>query len=245
MKNYENIKTQLVDFLRSYLSSSGASGFVLGLSGGLDSAVVACLCALAAPGKLSVQIMPSKSSSSEHLNDALELCKSLDIEPKIVQIEPILSAYKSAISDEMSQLRMGNLAARIRMSLLYDLSASLNALVVGTSNKSELMLGYGTIYGDMACALNPIGELLKTEVRELASVLGISQKIISKAPSADLWQGQSDEKELGYSYDELDSAIADILSGQGRDDEVSAFVLAKMKANEFKRQMPPIAKIWG
>lgn len=252
MRDFKAIKSELIVFLQDYLKQSGANGFVLGLSGGLDSAVVAYLCALAAPSRLSVQLMPSKNSSQQHLNDALSVCKDLGVEPNIVQIEPILDSFKSAIPNQMSALRLGNLAARIRMCLLYDLSARLGALVVGTSNKSEIMLGYGTIYGDLAYALNPIGNLFKTEVRELARELGVSETIIKKAPSADLWANQSDEADLGYSYDELDVVLADICSGVSERELVAKYgeeivkdVLLRVKKNEFKTKMPKLAQIGG
>ncbi|BCX79296.1 NAD+ synthase [Campylobacter sp. 19-13652] len=252
MKNFKAIKDELVIFLRNYLQESGAKGFVLGLSGGLDSAVVAHLCAIAAPERLNVLLLPSKNSSQQHLNDALSVCKALNLTPNIVKIDPVLEGFKSAIDGEISHLRLANLTARTRMCLLYDASASLSSLVVGTSNKSEIMLGYGTIYGDLACALNPIGDLFKTEIRELARELGVSDDIIQKAPSADLWAGQSDEGELGYSYDELDHVLARIEAGASESELIAKFgrdlaisVLARFNANKFKSKMPPVARIGG
>jgi len=148
-------------------------------------------------------------------------------------------------------LRMGNLSARARMCLLYDYSAKVNALVVGTSNKSERLLGYGTIYGDMACALNPIGELFKTEIYELARELGIDEKIIAKAPSADLWEGQSDEADIGYSYERLDEVLRLVQSkGEAElacefDPKLVATVFSRMRANKFKLSQPPVASLDG
>lgn len=252
LKNFKVIRDELVFFLQKYLQESGAKGFVLGLSGGLDSAVVAHLCALAAPGRTNVLLLPSKNSSQGHLNDALSVCEALNLTPNIVKIDPVLDGFKSAIGGEISALRLANLTARTRMCLLYDASARLDSLVVGTSNKSEIMLGYGTIYGDLACALNPIGSLLKTEVRELARELGVSQNIVQKAPSADLWPGQSDESELGYSYDELDPVLARVEAGDSEAALVAEFgkelalsVLARFRANKFKSKMPPVARIGG
>lgn len=250
MKNYKVITQELIKFLKDYLQTSGAKGFVLGLSGGLDSAVVAYLCHLVAPGKLELVMMPTKNSSKQHFDDAIMLSKKLSIEPKVIYIDDILSSFICATKDNPNPLRLGNLAARVRMCLLYDISAKLEYLVVGTSNKSELMLGYGTIYGDMACALNPIGNLLKTEVRELALELGVSQSIISKPPSADLWMGQSDEGDIGYSYDDIDSVLEDMQAGMGKDELCNRHaepivdeVLRRVKSNEFKRRMPQIANI--
>lgn len=252
MKNFKTIKNELILFLQNYLQESGAKGFVLGLSGGLDSAVVAHLCALAAPGCLNVFLLPSKNSSKQHLDDALSVCKALELTPNIINIDEVLLGFGKTIGDDIGSLRLANLTARVRMCLLYDASARLDALVVGTSNKSEIMLGYGTIYGDLACALNPIGGLFKTEIRELARELGVSENIIQKAPSADLWAGQSDESELGYSYDELDPVLACIEAGDSSSDLVLKFgkdlafsVLSRFEANKFKSKMPPVARIGG
>lgn len=246
--NYENIQKELLNFLRSYLAQSGAKGFVLGLSGGLDSALVATLCAKIAPTH--ALLMPTKSSNKEHLNDALRLADFLGLNYKIIEISNILDAFCSAARlDKSKKMRYGNLCARIRMSLLYDYSAENSLLVVGTSNKSERMLGYGTIYGDMACALNPIGELYKSEIFEFSSFLGIDEKIVKKAPSADLWENQSDESELGYSYARLDAVLKGLSEGFlnveleekfGKD--IVDFVIKRVKNNAFKREMPPVAK---
>ena len=163
MRDWAKISEKIVEFLTSYLKKSGAKGFVLGVSGGLDSAVVAALCARTGI-ETHALLMPTKYSNERNLSDALKLCEDIKITHKIIEIQPILDSFTAQIGEQPSNLRMGNLSARARMCLLYDYSARVNALVVGTSNKSERMLGYGTIYGDMACALNPIGELFKTEI---------------------------------------------------------------------------------
>ena len=222
MKNYSQISLKLTEFLESYLEKSGAKGFVLGISGGLDSAVVAALCARTG-FETHALLMPTKYSNERNLSDALKLCEDLKI----------------------TNLRMGNLSARARMCLLYDYSAKINALVVGTSNKSERLLGYGTIYGDMACALNPIGELFKTEIYELAKELGIDEKIIAKAPSADLWEGQSDEADIGYSYERLVQSKGEAELACEFDPKLVSTVFSRMRANKFKLSQPPIASVDG
>lgn len=248
MRDYGLVASKIYSFLQDYLTKSGASGFVLGVSGGLDSAVVAALC-VKSDIKTNALIMPTKQSSKQNLTDGIEFCEQFKIAYKIIEIQPILDSFASQIGDELSRIRKGNLAARIRMSLLYDYSACKNLLVVGTSNKSERMLGYGTIYGDMACALNPIGELYKGEIFEFAKFLGISENIISKAPSADLWEGQSDEADIGYSYAKLDEVL-DLVDKLSEDElkqkfecELVETVLARVGANKFKLISPPIARL--
>ncbi|QCD52858.1 NAD+ synthase [Campylobacter sp. RM16192] len=248
--DYSRIILKLQDFLNNYLKISGASNFLVGVSGGLDSAAVLTICALSKPINTYALIMPTKFSNKKNLDDALKLCKKLDVRYKIIDIEPILQSFKNQISDDLSKMRIGNLAARVRMCLLYDYSASINALVIGTSNKSERMLGYGTIYGDMAYALNPIGELFKTEIFELAKFLNIDDSIINKAPSADLWENQSDEADIGYSYNQIDMVLKEICLNKNKEDLRKIFdeqlvdtVFSRMRANEFKLKMPPIADL--
>lgn len=203
-QNYDIIEEKILKFLEDYLVKSKAKGFVLGLSGGLDSAVVAVLCQKIAP--LKVFMLPVASSNSKNLDDAFSLIKKFNLDYELINIEKILSSFEGVLNPD-SKLRIGNIIARIRMICLYDLSAKHNSLVVGTSNKSELILGYGTIYGDLASALNPLGNLTKSEIFEFARYLKIPSCIIDKAPSADLWAGQSDEKDLGYSYAQIDKLI--------------------------------------
>jgi len=168
-----------------------------------------------------------------------------------VSIAPMLKAYED-LNPDMDNLRRGNFAARMRMATLYDISARENALVLGTSNKSELMLGYGTLYGDLASALNPIGDLYKSEVYELAEYLNISRSIIKKPPSADLWEGQSDEADLGYTYAKLDEAMKlyveerltkEEILGRGIDAGMLEMIVQRIFRNHFKRKMPIIAKL--
>lgn len=243
MENFKFLENKLLDFLDSYLKDSKANGFVLGVSGGLDSAVVATLCSKVAPTK--ALIMPTSSSNNSNLNDALKLCQNLKIEHKIIDISDILAKFLP-FSDPDDRLRVGNITARIRMIMLYDYSAKLNSLVVGTSNKSERMLGYGTIYGDMACALNPIANIYKSDLFKFASYLNIDPNIINKAPSADLWQGQSDESDLGYSYIQIDELLKAIQNSQDLskfDSEFRDKITTRINKNSFKLKLPAIPNI--
>ncbi len=250
---FAKLERKMCDFINERLSLAKAKGVVLGLSGGLDSAIVATVCHRAflndenadKNGILAL-IMPTKSSNIGHLKDALTLCETLKIEHKIIEIQPILDAFLNAC-ESPSKLRLGNLAARVRMSLLYDYSAAKGYLVAGTSNKSELMLGYGTIYGDLACAFNPIGELYKSELYEFARHLGLAQCFIDKAPSADLYEGQSDESELGFKYAQIDELLkalkrADTATAASADKKLLEMVQNRIQNNAFKRAMPAIFK---
>ena len=250
MRDYKKIEADLIEFLRNYAHKSGVKNLLLGL----DSAVVATLCAKALPSNSHALLMPTSSSNPTNLNHAIKLCEKLKINFKILNIQNVIDAYAGTIGENLSPVRLGNLCARARMSLLYDYSASIDALVVGTSNKSELTLGYGTIFGDTACAINPIGELYKTEIFEFAKFLKIDEEIINKAPSADLWQGQSDEAEIGYSYEKIDEILKALENFERDKDERILNALDKtalneiskrVKTNEFKRRMPAIAQIKG
>ncbi|WP_139454041.1 NAD+ synthase [Campylobacter armoricus] len=239
--NYTKLQELLINFIKK---QAGDKNLILGLSGGIDSAVVAYLCKEAVQDKLFSLLMPTKQSNKENLNDALMLCKKLNIKYQIIYIDDILQNFEKVIQNP-TQLRIGNLAARVRMSLLYDYSALHNALVVGTSNKSELMLGYGTIYGDLACAFNPLATLYKSEVFELAKFMGVHENFIKKAPSADLWPNQSDEKDLGYKYEVLDEVLKALENKQSLenfDENLKNLVLERMQNNAFKRKLPTTLK---
>ena len=246
MKKWELIEKFLIKFIYEEITKTGLKKGICGLSGGIDSAVVAVLAKKALGDNFKVFMLPSQFSSKESIEDAKKLCEKFDIDYEIISIAPLLDAYK--IDDKV---RLGNFSARMRMAVLYDKSAELNALVIGTSNKSELMLGYGTLFGDLASALNPIGDLYKTEIFEFAKFLGVNDEIINKPPSADLWQGQSDEKELGYSYAQIDPVLADFVDNRATKAELMAkydknlveFVLKKVYQNQFKRKPPIIAKL--
>ena len=240
------IEDYLVRFIKEEITKTGLKRGICGLSGGIDSAVVAVLAKKALGDNFKAFMLPSQFSSPSSIEDAKKLCEKFDIDYEIISIAPLLNAYP--IDDKV---RFGNFSARMRMAILYDKSAELSALVIGTSNKSELLLGYGTLFGDLASALNPIGDLYKSEIFEFARYLGVNEEIINKPPSADLWEGQSDEKELGYTYEELDKVLRDFVDERATKDELLRkydkdlveFVLRKVYFNQFKRKMPIIAKL--
>lgn len=249
MSKYALITDYLVRFIDDEVRKTGLNNVVLGLSGGIDSAVVAVLAHKAFGDELLCVKMPSHYSSQSSLDDADELVKAFGMRAITCDISPLLQAYEN---DSMSNLRKGNFSARMRMATLFDVSADKGALVLGTSNKSELMLGYGTLFGDLASAINPIGDLYKSEVFELARYLGVPASIIDKPPSADLWEGQSDEEELGYSYAVLDAALRayveerksrEELLASGVDAELADLIITRIYRNQFKRKMPIIAKL--
>ncbi|MDD2949456.1 MAG: NAD+ synthase [Sulfuricurvum sp.] len=249
MDKYELISRYLSEFLSQEVLKTGLQKVVVGLSGGIDSAVVAVLAHRAFGDDLLCVKMPSHYSSQSSLDDADELCTRFSLRSETRSIEPMLRAYETP---DMSPLRVGNLSARLRMVTLFDISAREGALVLGTSNKSELMLGYGTLYGDLASALNPIGDLYKTEVFELARYLGVPSSIIDKPPSADLWAGQSDEEEIGYPYADLDRVLKryveerhtrDEMIADGENSQLVDMIITRIYKNQFKRKMPVIAKL--
>ncbi|MDH7514389.1 MAG: NAD+ synthase [Bacteroidota bacterium] len=249
-KDFPTVRTRLASFIREEIHRSGRRKAVLGLSGGLDSAVVAYLCAeaLGAENVLCL-ILPVGSSDRRNIDDAHELADRLGVRKEELNIDPAVDALV-ATDPGMNRVRRGNIAARVRMILLYDRSARDNALVVGTGNRTEILLGYYTLHGDGACAINPIGRLYKTEVRRLARHLGVPEKIIGKAPSADLWKGQTDEGELGFTYGEADEIlhslvdekmpVPDVVS-RGYRESVVRSIEEKMQSSRFKRQPPSIA----
>jgi NAD+ synthase len=249
LKKYALLTEYLVAFLKDEVEKTGLKNVVLGLSGGIDSAVVAVLAHKAFQQRLLCVKMPSHYSSQSSLDDADELTQKFGIRSITKTIEPLLKAYESP---EMGNLRIGNFSSRMRMATLFDVSAQEGALVLGTSNKSELMLGYGTLYGDLASAVNPIGDLYKSEVFELARFLEVPESIIEKPPSADLWEGQSDEEEIGYSYEVLDAVLKKYveerlsrqeLLEQGCDETLVDMLISRIYKNQFKRKMPLIAKV--
>lgn len=245
--DYEKIVQNIDKFIKNKIENAKAKGVILGLSGGIDSALIATLCKKALNENVFALLMPTKFSNQENLNDALMLCEELKLEYKIIEIQNILDAFLDK-SENIDKIRMGNFAARIRMSLLYDYSALKNALVVGTSNKSELLLGYGTIYGDLACAFNPIGDLYKSEIYELAKYLNLHENFIKKAPSADLWENQSDEKDLGFSYELIDKGLKALENNDKNeleklDQNLLNMLNSRLKNNAFKRVMPEILSL--
>ncbi|MBC8366724.1 NAD+ synthase [bacterium] len=252
--DYSKIRQTLVQFLQDEMERIGLDRGILGLSGGLDSALVCFLAAEAlGPDRVIGVAMPYSSSSPESLEHAKLVARETGVEFLVREITPMVDAY-FAKQVNASSLRRGNKMARERMSVLYDLSAERKALVLGTSNKSEICLGYGTAFGDLACAINPIGDLFKSEVRHLSRLMGVPDEVIDKAPSADLWAGQSDEDELGFSYEAVDPLLG-LMFDQGLTDSQcveagynKSFVHRVRQLNEkseFKRRLPVIAKLPG
>lgn len=249
---WDKIKKELLSFLKNEVTKTGLKNVTVGISGGLDSAVVAVLCKEAFGDNMTGVLMPSQFSCDSSLDDAIELCKKFDISYETVEIAPMVQSYIKNMDGD--KLRIGNYSARMRMSVLYDISARDNSLVIGTSNKSEILLGYGTIYGDIACAINPIGEMYKSDEFEFAKFLNVTPAIINKKPSADLWEGQSDEDDLGYSYKEMDTVLKELVDNNksdeelfslGFEEELVSMLKYRIKANAFKGKLPVIAQIKG
>jgi NAD+ synthase len=249
----EELTTELLTTaLREEVTKAGFSKVVLGLSGGIDSALSLYLSVRAfGPENVIAVRMPYKTSSPSSLEDAEAAIAATGVEALTIDITPQIDAYFDMMPDA-TPLRRGNKMARERMTILYDLSAHYNALVIGTSNRTELLLGYGTQFGDAASAVNPIGDLYKTQVRQLAVYLGVPEQIIAKPPSADLWEEQTDEGELGFTYLDVDCLLhymvdqrytLDQLRAQGFEDEFIAKVSKRIIQNQYKRTMPVILKV--
>lgn len=246
------VRQILIGFIANEVRKAGFSRVVVGLSGGVDSALSAYLGAKAL-GAENVWglMMPYRTSSPESREHAELVVKRLGIQSDVIEITPMVDAYFERFP-ESDQVRRGNKMARERMTVLFDHSATLKALVLGTSNKTELLLGYGTLYGDMASAINPLGDLYKTQVRLLARHMGIPEVIVDKAPSGDLWVGQTDEAELGFTYEEVDRVLYLIVDRRceipelvraGFDERFIRAVLAKVQTSQYKRRLPLIAKV--
>ena len=246
----------IVGFIRAQLAQTGFERLVIGLSGGVDSATVAYLCARAVPpDRLLAVRMPYRTSSEASETDALRVVTALGCRTERVDITPMVEPMLELIGpadDPAGNVRRGNVMARQRMIVLYDRSAEFDALVAGTSNKTEALLGYGTLWGDMAGAFQPIGDLYKSQLRQVATALGVPAEIVAKPPSADLWPGQTDEGELGRSYADLDTALyalvdrrwtAERCVAAGMSAELVAWVARRVAMMEYKRQVPPVAKI--
>jgi NAD+ synthase len=242
----------LTGFIHSEITRSGLSRAVIGLSGGIDSAVSCYLAAeaLGAQNVLAVR-MPYRTSSPDSLSDAQKVIDATGVQSLTIEITPMVEPLFERFPD-MSDMRRGNIMARQRMVVLYDQSAAFNGLVVGTGNKTEILLGYTTLYGDSACALNPIGDLYKTQLRQLAEALGVPESLRRKPPSADLWSGQTDEGELGYTYAEVDQLLYLLVDQRytaqecieaGFQETFVRAVVERVRRNQFKRVLPPIAKL--
>ena len=250
--NYRKVHEDLVRFIRDEVHEVGFEKAVLGLSGGVDSSLCAYLASEAlGNGNVYGINMPYRDSSIDGIGDARRVASQLEIHFLSIEITPMIDSYFESFSDA-DQIRRGNKMARERMSILYDQSVQLNALVLGSSNKTEILLGYGTIYGDMACAINPLGDLYKTQVWDLAGEVGVPKEIIEKAPSADLWQGQTDEEELGFSYGEVDQLLNLMIDNglpqkelvrRGFGEEFIERVMMRIQSSTYKRRMPKVAEI--
>jgi NAD+ synthase len=244
-------RKMIIDFIRVELTRAGFSRGVLGLSGGIDSSLVAFLAAEAL-GKENVLgiLMPYRTSNPSSRADAETIAQQLGIAARVIDITPMVEPYLAQfVKDER---RRGNVMARARMIVLYDQSEEFRALVIGTSNKTEALLGYTTQFGDNAAAIQPIADLYKCQVRQLARAVGVPQTIIDKAPSADLWQGQTDEGELGFTYDQADAILYRLVDERRQIEDVVAMgfeervvrrIVELMARNHFKRVPPPVAKL--
>ena len=250
--NTSVVRTLLEKFLLDETRNAGFARGVVGLSGGVDSAVTAFL-AVGALGRENVRavLMPYRTSSRESLSDAQLVLDALAIPSETVDITPMVDPCLGAMRVD-DRLRAGNVMARQRMIILYDISARERGLVLGTSNKTEFMLGYGTLFGDMASAINPLGDLYKTQVWQLAAALGVPDRIVGKKPTADLWSGQTDEGELGFSYGEVDRLLYAMIDERRSDEELGAMgfdarfvrtVQTMVQKSQFKRRPPVVAKI--
>jgi NAD+ synthase len=243
----------IAEFIRAQLRQAGFRTVLLGLSGGIDSALVAYLAAEAiGTENVLALLMPYRTSSPDSRADAEEVVRRLGCRSELVDISSIVDGYFDAGRQDAAALRRGNFMARARMMVLYDHSVTWGGLVIGTGNKTETLIGYSTLWGDSASAFNPIGDLYKSQVRQLSAAVGVPDAIIAKAPSADLWPGQTDEAEVGFSYAEVDRILFRLVDQRRSIEEVVADGFARdlvdrvdrmVASSEFKRQVPPIAKI--
>jgi NAD+ synthase len=245
----------LADFIRDGVSTAGAAGVVVGLSGGVDSALAAALAARAlGPERVHAFLLPYRTSSPDSRADAEAVARQLGLPRRTIDISPMVDAYFAAAEPDADPGRRGNKMARERMSILFDQAKKLRALVLGTSNKTEILLGYSTVFGDNASSLNPLGDLFKSQVWQLAAHLGLPESVVAKRPSADLWPGQTDEGELGFDYGTADEVLHLLWDRGLRAAEVvelgyAAEVVERIALLErtfrFKRRLLLLARISG
>lgn len=250
--NAELASKILTGFIRTEITRAGFNKAVIALSGGVDSALSCYLAAKAmGPAQVLAVRMPYKTSSPDSWEHAGLVIDDLGIQsldvPITDMVDPLIERFPN-----MDNIRRGNVMARMRMLVLYDQSQAFDALVIGTSNKTEILLGYSTLFGDSACALNPIGDLYKTQVRQLSRDIGVPPVIVNKVPSADLWAGQTDEDELGFTYAEVDQLLYLLIDQRyrpidlvdaGFDKDFVEQVINRVRRSQFKRVLPTIAKL--
>ena len=246
------VEDLLVYFIKDTIYRNNFKKGIVGVSGGIDSAVILALTQRALGSKHTFALlMPYKLSSQDSLTDGKKICEQLDVAYEVIDISPSVDAYFESFPTD-NKVLLGNKCARERMSVLYDFSARKKALVVGTSNKSEMLIGYSTLYGDSAAAFLPMGDLYKTQVFQLARHLNIPETIINKKPSADLWANQTDEGEIGITYRELDEILFLLIDCRLQEEEVekagySGEKIQKIKQmivnSHYKRTMPPVCKM--
>ncbi len=250
--NVSLVERLLTDFIYQEVTRTGIQHAVIGLSGGVDSALAATLSAKAlGPENVLALILPYRTSNPESRADAEEMVRQLHIQSRVIDITPMVDPYLEQYVHGDAK-RRGNVMARERMLILYDQSEEFHALVIGTSNKTEALLGYTTQFGDNAAALHPLGDLYKTQVWQLAEAMGVPPNIVKKAPSADLWAGQTDEGELGFTYATADQILYLLVDERRRPEEIVAMgfdervireIERRIQRNHFKRVMPPVAKL--
>jgi NAD+ synthase len=248
----ELVRKIVTGFVRNEITKFGFERAVVAMSGGVDSSLSAFIGAEAlGAGNLLGVFMPYATSSPDSLSDAQAVAEKLGIETMTIEITAMVDAYFENFPDA-DRMRRANKMARERMTIVYDISALRGAMVLGTSNKTEALLGYTTLWGDMACAVNPIGDLYKTQVRQLSRAMGVPEQIVSKSPTADLWPGQTDEGELGFTYEEVDKVLyalvderrsAEDAVAMGIDEAFVTRVQEMVRGSQYKRRMPLVAKV--
>jgi len=244
----------LTSFIRDAVETSGTQGVVVGLSGGVDSSLAAALAARAlGPERVHGFLLPYRTSARESEQDARLVAEHLGVPHQVIDISPMVDAY-FALESDAGPDRRGNKMARERMTILFDQAKKLGSLVLGTSNKTEILLGYSTVFGDNASSLNPLGDLYKGQVWQLSRHLGLPEQVIGKAPSADLWPGQTDEGELGFEYETADEVLyllfdmglrPEEVAARGYDERVVRRVVALEQQFRFKRRLMLIARLSG
>jgi len=248
----------LTDFIRDAVATTGTEGVVVGLSGGVDSALAAALATRAlGPSRVHAFVLPYRTSNPESASDARLVAEQLGIDQRVIDISPMVDPYFALEipgSGEDDRRRRGNKLARERMTILFDQAKKLGCLVLGTSNKTEILLGYSTVFGDNASSLNPLGDLYKQQVWRLATHLALPQQVVAKQPSADLWPGQTDEDELGMTYEVADEVLyllfdlglrpAEVVE-RGYAEEAVERIVRLEQANRYKRRLMLIARLSG